>query len=122
MKETEENLRAQVIGVYKGYCLQVWNKVLNRAGVDASLTLRRAKNVYYPPTLHVVGPSISRADTAPKAPESSKAAPANALPTPTIPSKEVDQTGAVDKDKKPTKDKVLAKEPAKDSSKEKGAS
>ena len=126
MKETDENLRAQVTGVCRGYCLQVWNEALNQAGVDAFSTLKRAENVYYPLALCVAGPSISQVDTAPKAPEPSKAAPASALPAPTVPSKEADQAGAMDKDNELTKDKVpkkeLAKEPVKDSSKEKGAS
>ena len=42
MAETEENLRAQVTRVCRGYCLQVWNEVLNQAGVDASSPMRRA--------------------------------------------------------------------------------
>ena len=41
MAETEENLRAQVTRVCRGYCLQVWNEVLNQAGVDASSIMRR---------------------------------------------------------------------------------
>ena len=126
MKETDKNLRAQVTRVCRGYCLQVWNEALNQVGVDAFSTLKRAENVYYPLALCVASPSISQADTAPKALEPSKAAPANALPAPTVPSKEADQAGAVDKDNELTKDKVpkkeLAKEPVKDSSKEKGAS
>jgi len=49
--ETEKNLRAQVIGLCRGYCLQVWNEALNQVGVDTSSTLRRAENAFYPPTL-----------------------------------------------------------------------
>lgn len=32
VNETEENLKAQVTGVCRSYCLQVWDKVLNQAG------------------------------------------------------------------------------------------
>ena len=34
--KTEENLRAQVSGICRGYCLKVWNEALNQAKVDAS--------------------------------------------------------------------------------------
>lgn len=94
--------------------------------VDASSTLRRAKNAFYPPALHATGPSSSRAEVAPKALVPSQATLASALLAPTVPSKEADQVGAMDKDKEPTKEKVP--EPAKlpptpkYSSKEKGAS
>ena len=46
--ETEKALRAEVLGVCRKYCLQVWNEALNQAGVEASSMLRRAENVYYP--------------------------------------------------------------------------
>ena len=49
--ETEENLRAQITKVCRGYCLQMWNKASNQAGVDASSTLRRVENAFYPSTL-----------------------------------------------------------------------
>ena len=123
MKETEENLKAQVTRVYREYCLQVWTEALNQAGVDASSALKRAKNVFYLPALHVAGPSNSRVEVAPKAPMSNQAVP---LPTPTIPSKEADQAGAMDKGKELAKEKApqLAKLPLvpKETSKEKGAS
>ena len=43
--ETEEALRAEVLEVCKFYCLQVWNKALDQAGVEVSFTLRRPENV-----------------------------------------------------------------------------
>ena len=46
--ETDEALKAEVSGICRAYCLQVWNEALNLARVEASLALRRAKNVYYP--------------------------------------------------------------------------
>ena len=52
--ETEEDFKAEVSGVCRTYCLQVWNKALNLTGVEASSTLRRTKNVYYPPTIQAL--------------------------------------------------------------------
>ena len=124
MAETKENFRAEVTGVYRGYCLQVWNEALNQTEVDASSTLRRAENVFYP--LQVAGPSSFQAKAIPKTPEPSLVAFASALPFSTIPPKKVDQASAIKKEKKPTKETIpeLAKLPPmpKDSSKEKGAS
>ena len=44
--EIEEALRVEVLGVYRTYCSQMWYEALNRAGVEASSSLRKAKNVY----------------------------------------------------------------------------
>ena len=49
--ETEEALWAEVSGVCRNYCLQVWNEALNQAGVEASSVLRTAESVYYPPAI-----------------------------------------------------------------------
>ena len=49
--ETEEALRAEVMGVCRTYCLQVWNEALDQAKVEASSSLRKVENVYYPPPL-----------------------------------------------------------------------
>ena len=46
--ETKTNLKAQVPGVCRLYCSQVWAKALNRARVETSFELKRAENVYYP--------------------------------------------------------------------------
>lgn len=97
--EIEENLKAQVFGVCKGYCLQVWNEALNQAGVDASSTLRRAKNVFYPPAIQASSPSSSKAKSAPKDTDLRKNASASTLPPSTIPPNEVDQVGAIEKEK-----------------------
>jgi len=48
--ETKEALRVEVLGVCRTYYLQVWTEALNQARVEASSTLRRAKNVYYTPS------------------------------------------------------------------------
>lgn len=99
MAETKETLRAHITGVCRDYCLYVWNEALNQVEVDASSTLRRVENSFYPPTLRVAGPSSSYTEVDPEIPEPSPSAATNALPTPTIPRKEVKQIGAVEKDK-----------------------
>lgn len=53
VKETEENLKAQVTKVYRGYCLRVWTEALDPARVDAFSELRRPENVFYPPALRI---------------------------------------------------------------------
>ena len=50
--ETEEAHGAEVLGVCRTYCAQVWDEALNQAGVEASSKLRKAESVYYPPTIH----------------------------------------------------------------------
>ena len=51
VKEIEDILKAQVTGVCRSYCLQVWTEALNLAGVGASSDLSKTENVFYPPTL-----------------------------------------------------------------------
>ena len=46
--ETEFALKAQVPGVCRLYCSQVWNEALKWAGVDASSDLWKAECVFYP--------------------------------------------------------------------------
>ena len=46
--ETEETLKAEVSGVCRNYCSQVWKEALNQAGVEASSTFRKTENIYYP--------------------------------------------------------------------------
>ena len=45
--KTEKALKAEVSGVCRTYCLQVWNEALNLARVKAFSALRRVENVYY---------------------------------------------------------------------------
>ena len=58
--------------------------------IDASSTLSRAENVFYPPALRVAGPSSSQAEAIPVALEPNQVASATALPTSTIPPQEAD--------------------------------
>ncbi|XP_065623220.1 uncharacterized protein LOC136064842 [Quercus suber] len=45
----EAAYKAQVPGVCRRYCSQVWVKALKQAGVEAASDLWKAENVYYPP-------------------------------------------------------------------------
>lgn len=86
VKETEENLKAQVTYVCRVYCLQVWTEALDRAGVSASSELRKLENTFYPPTLRPTGPPSIQADAAIKAPESGQAALPSTPPSSSDPS------------------------------------
>ena len=46
--ETQATLKAQVPGVCRLYCSQVWNEALKQAGVNASSDLWKAERVFYP--------------------------------------------------------------------------
>ena len=49
--ETKAALKAQVPGICRLYCSQVWDEALKRAGVNASSDLWKAECVFYPPTI-----------------------------------------------------------------------
>ena len=49
--DTQATLKAQVPGVCRLYCSQVWNEALKQAGVEASSDLWKAEHVYYPPAI-----------------------------------------------------------------------
>ena len=49
--ETQTLLKAQIPGVCRLYCSQVWDEALKRAGVEASSDLWKAKSVFYPPAI-----------------------------------------------------------------------
>ena len=48
--EIKKALRVEVSGVYRNYCLQIWNETLSQAGVKASSILRKTESIYYPPS------------------------------------------------------------------------
>ena len=64
--ETQATLKAQVPGVCRLYCSQVWNEALKQAGVEASFNLWKAEHVYYPSTIREDAPSNSAVRDAPK--------------------------------------------------------
>ena len=72
MAETEETLKAEVLGVCRNYYSQVWNEAFNQVGVEASSTLRKVENIYYPPTIQESVPSSLRTDTLPEVSEAGK--------------------------------------------------
>ena len=49
--KTQAALKAQVPGVYRLYCSQVWNEALKQAGVDATSDLWKAERVFDPPAI-----------------------------------------------------------------------
>ena len=59
MAETQATLKAQVPGVCRLYCSQVWNEALKQAGVEASSDLWKVERVYYPPSIREIAPSSS---------------------------------------------------------------
>lgn len=123
VKETKDTLRAQVTGVCRGYCLQVWTEALNLARVGASSNLRKTENIFYPPTLCIIAQPSSQTTTAPEAPETAQLVDASTLKATLKPSKEPSKESIKAKRKKATKDKApeQSKPPpaAKEASKEK---
>ena len=96
-------LKAKVSRMCRTYCLQVWNKALNHAGVEASSALRRVKNVFYPPAIRALGPPSSsspQAATVSKKADEDKGSPAKIPPSFTSPFKEAKQAKAIGKKKK----------------------
>ena len=76
--ETEEAPRVEVSRVCRNYCSQIWNKALNQAGVEALSVLRKAKSVYFPPTIRESIPFNSRINTPPEMAKAGKDSSANA--------------------------------------------
>ena len=54
--KTQATLKAQVSGICRLYCSQVWNEALKQARVEASSNLWKAKHVYYPPAIREDAP------------------------------------------------------------------
>ena len=90
--ETEEALKVEVLEVCRFYCLQVWNEALDQVGVEASSTLRRVENVYYPSAICASGSLSSKADSVSKEADEGKENPTKALPTANISPKAVEQS------------------------------
>ena len=104
MVETEDALRVEVSEVCRYYCLQVWNGVLNQAGVEASSALKRVESVYYPPAIWASSSSIPKADAASKEADASKDSLDKVLPSSGSPSKEAEQPEATGKTTDTTKE------------------
>ncbi|XP_065638451.1 uncharacterized protein LOC136071291 [Quercus suber] len=56
MASVEAAYKAQVPGVCRRYCSQVWAETLKQAGVEATSDLWKAENVYYPPAIREAVP------------------------------------------------------------------
>ena len=57
--ETQATLKAQIPGVCRFYCSQVWEEALKQAGVDASSTLWKAESIFYSAAIREVSSTSS---------------------------------------------------------------
>ena len=64
--ETQATLKAQVPGIYRFHCSQVWEEALKQAGVEASFDLWKVERVYYPPAIREDTTSNFKARDAPR--------------------------------------------------------
>ena len=91
--ETEAALKAQVHGVCRLYCSQVWNEALKQAGVDASSNLLKVECVFYPPTIKEDAAPSSKAQDAPEGVEVTSPSAALEIISPQVPTKESGPSG-----------------------------
>ena len=94
--KTQAALKAQVPGVCRLYCSQVWNEALKQAGVKASSNLWRVENVYYPPAIKETTPSSSKVRGVPKGAKATRTVAAAATTAPDEPAKESKPSGATE--------------------------
>ena len=88
--ETKKALRAEVSGVCRNYCFQVWNEALNQAKVKASSILKRLQSAYYPPVIRAFSSINSKADTPFDVTEPKKNSPDKVPPSSSNPPKEAE--------------------------------
>ena len=86
--KTQATLKAQVLGVCKLYCSQVWNEALKQAGVEASSDLWKVENVYYPLAIREAAPSSSEVKDAPEEAEAAGPGAVLAITVPEEPARE----------------------------------
>ena len=94
--ESQASLKAQVLGVCRLYCSQVWNEALKQARVEASSDLWKVENVYYPPAIRENAPASSEAEVAPEEAETARPEAALAITAPNEPSKESELSRATE--------------------------
>ena len=70
--ETQAHLKAQIPGVCRLYCSQVWNEALKRAGVEALSDLWKAESIYYPPAIRETASTNSKAVSTPEEAEAAR--------------------------------------------------
>ena len=61
--ETQATLKAQIPGVCRLYCSQVWNEAFKQAGVEASSVLWKVEKVYYPSAIREAAPASSKTES-----------------------------------------------------------
>jgi len=66
--ETQASLKAQIPGVCRLYCSQVWEEALKQAGVEASSDLWKTKSIFCPPTIRETASISSEAMRDPQEP------------------------------------------------------
>ena len=93
MAETEAALKAQVPGVCRLYCSQVWNEALKQAGVDASSNLWKVECVFYPPAIREDAAPSSEVRDAPEKVEVVSPSAALKRTSPKVPAKESGPSG-----------------------------
>ena len=96
--ETEAALKAQVLGVCKLYCSQVWNEALKQAGVNASSNLWKAECVFYPPAIKEDAAPSFKVRDAPEEVEVASPSVALEITSPKVPAKESGHSGEVGTD------------------------
>ena len=96
--ETQAALKAQVPGVYRLYCSQVWNEAFKHARADALSNLWKAECVFYPPAIREDATPSSEVRDAPEEVEAVSPGAALAITSPVVPAKESGPSGAVGTD------------------------
>ena len=103
MAEIEDTLRAEVPGVCRLYCAQVWYETPNQVGVKASSALRKEENFYYPKAICLHSSNNSKADTSSEVANPEKSGSEKAFPSSSNPPKVVKQPGVNEKEAEVTK-------------------
>ena len=94
--ETQATLKAQVFGVCRLYCSQVWNEALKQVGVEASSDLWKVENVYYPLAIRETAPSNSEVGDALEEAEATSPGAVLAITAPEEPARESEPFGAAE--------------------------
>ena len=80
--ETQASLKAQIPGVCRLYCSQVWKEAFRRAGVEASSDLWKAESIFYPPAIRETASASSEAMSASQEAEAAQSEVAQIAVTP----------------------------------------
>ena len=92
--KTQAALKAQVPGICRLYCSQVWNEALKQSGVEASSDLWKVENVYYPSAIRETALSSSEVGGVPEEAEGSGTVVTTATTALDEPAKESEAFGA----------------------------